>query len=102
MRILEVCEQMYNIGAACIEQIGNEAVVQDAAELRRWTQCLEQMKEIRKEFEDERNVGAVKFLDSVLNSTFLLIRPISDSYRNRDFKQSDRDLSLAVVDLIIG
>lgn len=102
VRILEVCEQMYNIGAACIEQIGNEAVVQDAAELRRWTQCLEQMKEIRKEFEDERNVGAVKFLDSVLNSTFLLIRPISDSYRNRDFKQSDRDLSLAVVDLIIG
>ncbi len=77
----EFIGKLADAGQKCIEHMGEKQNDQDMSYVKKWKEVIAK--------EDQR----------MLEEVIEMMRPVIDSYRNRDFKQADRDMLWAVSEI---
>lgn len=86
-------------GLACIDRMGIELGKQDTRYRQSWEEAV---KDLQTLFEDPHfaDSGLEDLLNLIEQGKRSIMKPVFDSLECRDFKQSDRNLAYAVIDII--
>ena len=98
-RIESVLCIIKNSGLACIDKMGIELRKQDPLYRNIWEETFGQLSLL---FEDPlyQNIGTEDIVDLLEYGKKRIMKPVFDALECRDFKQSDRNLAFAVIDII--
>ena len=98
-RIESVLCILKNSGLACIDRMGIELRKQDPLYRNTWEETVRQLILL---FEDPifQNIRTDDIVDLLKYGEKRIMKPAFDALECRDFKQSDRDLAYAVIDII--
>jgi serine/threonine protein kinase len=88
----ELVGKLETAGLDCIEHIGNAIKEQDTKYKDAWKNLIKELKLLLLD-DDEGNELIVR--------AERIMKPVLQSYDDRDFKQYDRDLTYAVIDMIV-
>jgi serine/threonine protein kinase len=88
----ELVDRLETDGLDCIENIGNTIQEQDTEYRDAWKNLIKELKLLLLD-DDEGNELIVR--------AERIMKPVLQSYDDRDFKQYDRDLTYAVIDMIV-
>lgn len=89
--VKDCMQQLACIGLKCIENVGNAICYQDTKNCDIWR---EKAKELESKFTGDEK-GSV-----LMKRAYQIMNPVFHSYEDRDFKQYDRNLTFAVIDMI--
>lgn len=90
-----------NVGNACIANTGKSMVNQNKEYVSLWNENLKKAKRMLFEAEVCESDTAYAFCEEMLGSAARIMKPVLDSYNDRDLKKLDRDLVFAAVDMSI-
>ena len=83
---------LYHSGLQCIEMMGISLRKQDPTSRQAWESTANRLRTL---CEDRKDV-----LELLTAGQKVLMKPVFDALEDRDFKQYDRDLAFAVIDMI--
>lgn len=87
-------------GLQCIESMGRFWDETGRESVRKWIGTLKELERTDAENDHGREGGNVGFRN-FLEGLGEIMRPAADSYKNRDYKQIDRDLTYSVLDMTV-
>lgn len=96
----ETFTRLRECGLKCIESMGRFWDKTGRESVRKWTETLEELERTGGENArggDGENEEFRNFLEQLKD----IMRPAADSYKNRDYKQIDRDLTYSVLDMTV-
>lgn len=93
----EVFEQLRQCGLACMEHVGEKQVWQDMTFVHDWKTAYEKAEDYLKSPKKPEGGRMKNFIDTLAK----IMEPVLDSYKNRDYKQLDRDIVYSVLDMTI-
>ena len=91
-------ERLHASALACTEYMGDFWDEQAGHLVDDWKTAVDDMEKFLQE-PDVRETAEEKALREFLQQLKEIMRPVTDSYQNRDYKQIDRDLVYSVLDL---
>jgi hypothetical protein len=90
--VMNLLKELEAVGMVCIENVGDSFGKQNTEKI---IICKNYLNELKKSFE-----GCDEF-QNLICELEKVVKPVSDSYRDSDFKQYDRDLVYSVIDMIV-
>lgn len=88
-------QNMLETGLACIEHIGEKTMKQSKKFSSQWGKSLKDTEDFMTELDE--NSGELK---EILDKIKQVMKPVLDSYKDRDFKQIDSNLVIATTNLL--
>jgi len=93
----EIFEQLRQCGLGCMEHVGEKQVQQDMTLVYDWKAAYARAEDYLKSIEKTGGGRMKEFVDTLEK----IMKPVLDSYKNRDYKQLDRDIVYSVLDMTI-